>query len=80
MSFCGTRDLSTYVKKREGDMPLLFTMRLALRVTERLHELHQKAIVHGDLKSNNVTLKFDSKEELESVHIIDYGMAKGVGF
>lgn len=40
MSFCGERDLSTYVEKRKCDMPLLLTMRLALRVTERLQQLH----------------------------------------
>ncbi|XP_047496518.1 uncharacterized protein LOC125044110 [Penaeus chinensis] len=79
MTFCGAKNMRDYLKGQSSELPLLFILRLALRLTERLQEIHRAGFVHCDLKSNNVTLKFDRQRKLESVHIIDFGFACRIG-
>lgn len=78
MTFCGKDDLASYAK-RASEFSLLHVLTLALRVTDRLRELHQAGFVHCDLKSNNVTLKLDAEENVKSVHIIDFGLSLRMG-
>lgn len=81
MTFCGADDLLGYLEKgdRNGGYELRHILVLALRVTERLQEVHQAGVVHCDFKPDNVTVKLDAEENLASVHIIDFGFSRCVG-
>lgn len=45
-------------------------------IGQKLQEIHDKDIVHNDLKLNNVTVT--NKPKLE-VHLIDYGLSTRAG-
>lgn len=77
MSFCGKDGLHEYL--RRGGFSLQHVLSVALRVTERLQELHRAGFVHGDLKCNNVTVKLDAERNLESSHLIDFGLSARIG-
>lgn len=79
MTHCGSTNLFNYLNDSDGDLSLLLTMTLGVRVTECLQQIHMKGIIHCDLKSDNVTLKVDDEGTLGSVHLIDYGYACRVG-
>jgi len=81
MSFCGKENLREYLRKgaRSGGFSLEHVLSLALRVTERLQDLHRAGVVHGDLKANNVTLRLNAAGNPESVHIIDFGLSPRAG-
>jgi len=81
MSFCGKASLKQHLSRgaRSGGFSLQHVLCLALRVTERLLELHRAGFVHCDLNCNNVTVKLDAARKLESVHIIDYGLSARIG-
>jgi len=81
MSFCGKENLREYLRKgaRSGGFSLERVLSLALRVTERLQDLHRAGVVHGDLKANNVTLRLDAAGNPESVHLVDFGLSRRAG-
>nr|XP_027208392.1 uncharacterized protein LOC113802123 [Penaeus vannamei] len=77
MSFCGKEALRVYL--RRGGLSFQHALSGALCVTERLQDLHRAGFVHGDLKLNNVTLKEDGERNVESVHLVDFGLSARVG-
>nr|XP_027237448.1 tau-tubulin kinase homolog Asator-like [Penaeus vannamei] len=81
MTFCGKRTLGDYVRRgpKSGAFSLLHLLTLAMRVTERLQELHRAGFVHCDLKANNVTVRLDSGRNVKSVHLIDFGLSVRIG-
>lgn len=80
MSFCGRDTLKQHLVRGAscGGFSLEHVLSLALRVTERLQDLHRAGFVHCDLKANNVTLRLDAERNVESVHIIDFGLSARV--
>ncbi|XP_037773753.1 casein kinase I-like [Penaeus monodon] len=81
MTFCGKYTLKEHLARaaNSGGLSLQHVLILALRLTERLQEIHRAGFIHCDLKCNNVTLKLDAEGNLESIHIIDFGLSCRVG-
>jgi len=79
MTLCGSENIFSFINSSLTKPSLPFTMTLGLRVTERLQEIHSKSIAHCDLKTDNVTLQFDSEGKIASVHLADFGLASRVG-
>nr|XP_027235941.1 casein kinase I-like [Penaeus vannamei] len=77
MTLCGSENMFRFIRRSLAKPSLLVAMTLGLRVTERLQEIHSKRIAHCDLKTDNVTLQFDSEGEIASVHLVDFGQTSG---
>ncbi|XP_063586893.1 casein kinase I-like [Penaeus indicus] len=78
MTFCGAKDLVDVVEKRRfRDERDLLT--IALQLTQAVQELHQKGVVHCDLKPNNVVVEMDDEGRPQTVHVIDFGLARPIG-
>ncbi len=58
----------------ERRLPIRERLHLFLRVCEGVLHAHQKAVVHRDLKPNNIMVTLDDKKPM--VKIIDFGIAK----
>ncbi len=80
MEYCNRGDLQALVKKAKAkDIACLkedVTWNLGLQVILGLHYLHEKRILHRDLKSANVFLQKDSTQKYFGVKIGDLGVAK----
>ena len=80
MEYCNHGDLQTVIKKGKAkDIACLkedVTWNLGLQVILGLHYLHEKHILHRDLKSANVFLQKDATQKYFSVKIGDLGVAK----
>ena len=80
MEFCNRGDLQALVKKAKAkDIACLkehVTWNIGLQVILGLHYLHEKRILHRDLKSANVFLQKDATQQYFSVKIGDLGVAK----
>ncbi|XP_037776978.1 casein kinase I homolog 1-like [Penaeus monodon] len=78
MTFCGGKDLIDVVEKRlyhdERDL-----LTIALQLTQAVQELHQKGVVHCDLKPDNVVVEMDDEGRPQKVHVIDFGFARLIG-
>ncbi|KAG7163078.1 Mitogen-activated protein kinase kinase 2-like [Homarus americanus] len=48
-----------------------------IKIAESLCEIHDKHIIHNDLKVNNITVTFQGEEP--ELHLIDFGMATAPG-
>ncbi|XP_042858669.1 casein kinase I-like [Penaeus japonicus] len=78
MTSCGAKDLIHVVEKGHflGDSDLIT---IALKLTEAVQEIHNMGVVHCDLKPDNVLVRMDDKGRPQTVHIIDFGLARPVG-
>ncbi|XP_063594937.1 uncharacterized protein LOC134771912 [Penaeus indicus] len=79
MSLSKGYNLEDYLSDAKEDVDLLFLYNVAIRVTERLAEIHRKGVVHCDLKADNVMFSVDGDGKLEEVYIIDFSCACFVG-
>ncbi len=61
--------------RRERQLPLPTVLAIVIQVCNGLQEAHDRGIVHGDLKLENVLLK-DNREQPDWVKIVDFGMAQ----
>ncbi|XP_037782768.1 casein kinase I-like [Penaeus monodon] len=52
---------------------------IALQLTQAVRELHQKGVVHCDLKPDNVVVQMDDEGRPQTVHVIDFGLARPFG-
>lgn len=59
-------------------LPLYVALDLMLQIAEGVRFLHARRVVHRDLKSSNVLVKFGSKTELHNLHLKvgDFGLSK----
>jgi serine/threonine protein kinase len=73
MPFVGTRTLKTLI--REGRLPLDRTLALAGRMGAALDAIHERGLLHRDIKSSNILLTDDGLPMLS-----DFGVAKGAGY
>jgi serine/threonine-protein kinase len=73
MPFVGTRTLKTLI--REGRLPLDRTLALAGRLGAALDAIHERGLLHRDIKSSNILLTDDGLPMLS-----DFGVAKGAGY
>jgi serine/threonine protein kinase/Tfp pilus assembly protein PilF len=61
-------------KIKSGAIPLDDAIRIAIEITEGLHEAHGKGIIHRDIKSANIMLTGAGR-----VKVMDFGLAKLAG-
>jgi serine/threonine protein kinase len=73
MPFVGTRTLKTLI--RQGRLPLDRTLALAGRLGAALDAIHERGLLHRDIKSSNILLTDDGVPMLS-----DFGVAKGAGY
>jgi len=73
MPFVGTRTLKTLI--RQGRLPLDRTLALAGRLGAALDAIHERGLLHRDIKSSNILLTDDGLPMLS-----DFGVAKGAGY
>jgi serine/threonine protein kinase len=66
--------LASY-RRRMGRVPLLETLRIGREIAEGLAAAHDHALIHRDIKPDNVFLEGPKRQ----VKIIDFGLARGVG-
>jgi len=55
---------------------LLEAIDIMLQVAEGMHYLHQKKVVHGDLKSMNILVKCDEHDGHMYAKVADFGLSK----
>jgi serine/threonine-protein kinase len=67
-------DLSRYVARRGGRLPLEEVVDLMCPVIEAVAEAHAKGVVHRDLKPENVFLAKEGKETVPK--LLDFGISK----
>ncbi|XP_042872090.1 sperm motility kinase 3A-like [Penaeus japonicus] len=78
MSYCGKRDLFDLLT-RDSSLEDRDYLGVALKVTKAIQEIHEAGMVHSDLKLDNVVVETSKKGEVQSVHIIDFGLSVPVG-
>ncbi|HVS29296.1 MAG TPA: serine/threonine-protein kinase [Solirubrobacteraceae bacterium] len=61
--------------ERSGPLPIEDVLRLAAEVGSALDALHEKGLVHRDIKSSNIIL-----DPSGSAALTDFGLAKGQGY
>lgn len=79
MTYCGGCNLEDYLESTPEKIDLKYFLTLARRVIGRLHEIHQKGVVHCDLKVDNIMVSINRAGLLEDIHIIDFSCACFVG-
>lgn len=79
MTLCGSCDLYSYLFERNLEHDRRHLLDVALRVTERVQEIHRAGFVHNDLKAENIMVSLDVAGRLEDVHVIDFGYSCIVG-
>lgn len=61
---------------REGSLPLMSALLIAMEVLKALSELHQAGYVHRDIKPSNIfILKHQKSNEHIQIKILDFGLA-----
>jgi eukaryotic-like serine/threonine-protein kinase len=79
MELLDGEDLST-VLAREGGMSPDQALRILEQVVKALSVAHQAGIVHRDIKPSNVFLAREAGEDERVVKVLDFGIAKQIGF
>lgn len=74
MPFVGRRTLKGLVRG-EGRLPLAETLAIAERLGSALDAIHERGLVHRDIKSSNILLTDEGAPMLS-----DFGVAKGAGY
>ena len=74
MPFVGRRTLKTVIRT-ESRVPLDRTLSMAERLGSALDAIHERGLVHRDIKSSNILLTDDGVPMLS-----DFGVAKGAGY
>jgi serine/threonine protein kinase len=75
MPFVGLRTLRERIAEI-GQLPVRETLRVARVLGEGLDVLHERGIIHRDVKPSNVILD----DETGRPHLSDFGIAKGLGY
>lgn len=73
MSCAGTCYIS-YVKKCTD----LKAIESLIIIAEKLHEIHERNVIHNDFKGNNVTVTVAADGKVD-FHVIDFGMSTNSG-
>jgi len=76
-------DLDEYMSQvaEKGELiPTLELCRILSQVCDAMDYAHERSVVHRDLKPNNIFLVGGGGESFERVKILDFGIAKIVGF
>ena len=68
-------DLSHFLRKGDGPVPLQRAMNIALQVCDALDAAHHTDIIHRDLKPDNIFVVNDGRRE-DFVKLLDFGVAK----
>ena len=76
MEFVDGETLGTLIRRR-GRLEIELALEIMRQVTAGLTAIYKKHLVHRDIKPSNIMLSWE-ESRLESVKIIDLGLAKGV--
>ena len=74
MELCSGGDLAKYIKNHSGKLPELQVARLLASMISCIVYLHEKGIVHRDLKLENFL--FESTAKDAPIKLIDFGLSK----
>jgi serine/threonine-protein kinase len=58
---------------REGRIPVIETLKLALQIAESLEAAHEKGVIHRDLKPANIKITPEGR-----IKVLDFGLAKAL--
>lgn len=75
MPYIGTRTLKDLIRT-EGRLTLPQTLAIAAKLGSALDAIHERGLLHRDIKSSNVLLS----EPDDTPMLSDFGVAKGVGY
>jgi serine/threonine protein kinase/Flp pilus assembly protein TadD len=75
MEFVDGETLATLIRRR-GRLEIGLALEIMTQMAAGLTAIHKQHLVHRDIKSSNVMLTWEERR-LESVKIIDLGLAKG---
>ena len=74
-------DLSCFLARRAGNVPVIFSSRIAEQVAQALAYLHRSRFLHRDLKPANILLTYRFDEDGSSywhVDVADLGMVRRI--
>jgi serine/threonine-protein kinase len=63
-----------YLLKSVRPMPEKDALRLASRICEALMHMHERGVIHRDLKPHNIMICFDG-----TIRLLDFGISKSIG-
>jgi serine/threonine protein kinase len=69
------KSLEDIRKNNEEQLPMRVIIHFALQMLKIVKDIHDKGIVHCDLKPSNFLIK-NNKDNITEVYLIDYGLAK----
>ena len=77
--------VSTYIDARElkavikesGPMPVAKAIAILLQIADCINHIHQKGILHRDVKPGNILVKENDQEKLEA-YLLDFGIAESI--
>ena len=62
--------------RTDGRFSLYFSLAVGYQILQALHDLHEAGFVHIDIKPDNVLYSLDQQGLLESIHLIDFSLAR----
>ncbi len=69
------KSLEDIRKNNEEQLPIKVIIHFGLQMLKIVKDIHERGIVHCDLKPSNFLIK-NNKDNLTEVYLIDYGLAK----
>ena len=75
MEYVPSVDLKTYYTKNKSDFTLETIQTLSKQLLEIVNSLHNKCIIHRDIKADNIIYNQDTKQ----ITLIDFGLSRIIG-
>lgn len=65
--------ISELIQFCDGTLSLKSTIKIGMQMLRRLQDLHERNLVHSDIKPQNFTVGLKNKTNM--VHLIDFGIS-----